>query len=64
MLNLGSTSTRLWLLAYCVALVSSLNISYKSWNTLIPILVTRPPGYNTFFMLNSIEHEISSAHNN
>ena len=26
------------------------------------VLVSRPPGYKTFFMLNSAEHEIYPAH--
>ena len=25
-------------------------------------IVLRPPGYKTFFMFNSVEHEISNAH--
>ena len=28
------------------------------------LTVNRPPGYKTFFMLNSTEHEISTAHKN
>ena len=31
---------------------------------LSPWLVTRPRGYTTFFMLNSNEFEISTAHKN
>ena len=38
-----------------------LNETYRDFRDAI-VFYTRPRGYKTFFMLNSIEHEIFPAH--
>ena len=39
-------------------------INTRVFFTLIHVFPTRPQGYKTFFMLNSIEHEFLSARRN
>ena len=56
------------LFEYCIFIVENHNFGGKSWNLFNMIFQLnqsdRSQGYKTFFMLNSTEHEISTAHKN
>ena len=39
-------------------------LKFQTLHSFCPPMVTSPRGYKTFYMLNSIEHEISTAHKN
>ena len=44
--------------------INDLSDNIRSSVHLLKMTVSRPPGNKTFFMLNSTEHEISTAHKN
>ena len=49
----------------CIFFLLSCMVNVLKFQTLpsfCPPMVTSPRGYKTFYMLNSIEHEISTAH--